>query len=201
MSSNYSPQLIIMWRSPIDGLQSIPGDSKYKDIAAMLVPSTIEANKHSFVKVPPTWPPWRHMQTKNCAYVRARAALCKHWIPSFAVLSELQWLGVWAHSSIPTPTSVAYLKCSCTHCITSLCSLCPSSLVVHLFLDNLLSSEGLISTLYWMRLSWIRFSTARTESSYFSSDKSYRFFWEVKSYNCHPQSFVQRWFTKHTALI
>ena len=41
----------------IDGLQSIPGDSKYKDIAAMLVPSTIEANKHSFVKVPPTWPP------------------------------------------------------------------------------------------------------------------------------------------------
>ena len=43
--------------SPIDGLQSIPGDSKYKDIAAMLVPSTIEANKHSFVKVPPTWPP------------------------------------------------------------------------------------------------------------------------------------------------
>ena len=49
----------------IDGLQSIPGDSKYKDIAAMLVPSTIEANKHSFVKVPPTWPPWRHMQTKN----------------------------------------------------------------------------------------------------------------------------------------
>ena len=31
----------------------------------MLVPSTIEANKHSFVKVPPTWPPWRHMQTKN----------------------------------------------------------------------------------------------------------------------------------------
>ena len=43
--------------SYIDGLQSIPGDSKYKDIAAMLVPSTIEANKHSFVKVPPTWPP------------------------------------------------------------------------------------------------------------------------------------------------
>ena len=58
-------QTIINWPLDIDGLQSIPGDSKYKDIAAMLVPSTIEANKHSFVKVPPTWPPWRHMQTKN----------------------------------------------------------------------------------------------------------------------------------------
>ena len=48
---------LTQWPVYIDGLQSIPGDSKYKDIAAMLVPSTIEANKHSFVKVPPTWPP------------------------------------------------------------------------------------------------------------------------------------------------
>jgi hypothetical protein len=47
------------------GLQSFPRESKDKDMAAMLVPQTKEANEKSFVIVFHTWRLRRHTQTKN----------------------------------------------------------------------------------------------------------------------------------------
>jgi len=41
----------------IVGLQSIPGESRDKDTAAMLVEQTIDTNEQSFVEVQPRWPP------------------------------------------------------------------------------------------------------------------------------------------------
>ena len=37
-------------------LQAFPRESKDKDMTAMLVVLTIDANEGSFVKIPPTWP-------------------------------------------------------------------------------------------------------------------------------------------------